>query len=87
MIEFYGKNELDFASVVGPGYFNDPDEVSEFLSNFKWSVILKFLFKIWVKPSLVLSLDYRFLIDISMHFYIAWLMALNNNKIIKCEDC
>ena len=31
VIEFYGTNELDFASVVGPGYFNDPDEVSEFL--------------------------------------------------------
>lgn len=24
-IDFYGKNEHDFASVAGPGYFNDPD--------------------------------------------------------------
>lgn len=28
VIEFYGKNEDNFAAVAGPGYFNDPDEAS-----------------------------------------------------------
>ena len=27
-IEVYGENEGNFSAVAGPGYFNDPDEVS-----------------------------------------------------------
>ena len=33
IIEFYGKNEGDFASAAGPGFFNDPDEVTMFIAH------------------------------------------------------
>ena len=33
VIDFFGRNEGNFSSVAGPGYFNDPDEASNLICN------------------------------------------------------
>jgi Alpha galactosidase A len=48
IIDCYGDNEDDFASVAGPGYFNDPDMVNllivfRFMENFRLLDVLLFL--------------------------------------------
>ena len=37
VINFYGDNDMHFAELAGPGYFNDPDEVG-----YVWNNLLYF---------------------------------------------